>query len=151
MAFDGSTLGIDHGEKFIGLALSHGGVFVKPFQVIRRKSKADDFAKINGVILEHRINQIVLGLPPRPPDFVGYSQSDKVRNWAVYLQNAIPDDIPIYLWEEGLTSVDAESQLREVGKKAERVDAHAAALILQQCLDAIRERDAQPELFTGEE
>src|SRR5687767_4409478 len=140
-------LGIDHGTKVIGLALSQTGYFAKPLSVIYRKSKAEDFKRLNAILQEHRIKTIVLGLPPVPPDFVGHSQADTVRNWTGSLAAAIPEQIPIYFWDEGLTSEDAEAMLRDTGKSVERVDAHAAALILQQCLDALREGHPAPERF----
>ena len=142
--FDGAILGIDHGLKFIGLALSHNGVLASPLLVIQRKSKAEDFAKINQVIAEYSIKTVVLGLPPRPPDFVGHSQSDTVRIWAGRLAVAI-GDIPIYFWDEGLSSVDATGLLRETGRREERVDAHAAAVILQSCIDEVRNDKTIPE------
>jgi putative transcription antitermination factor YqgF len=144
------ALGIDHGMQFIGLAISRTGYFAEPLMVIRRKSKAEDFAKINEVIRRENIAAIVLGLPPRPPDFVGHSQSDTVRNWAGHLYRAIPD-LPIYFWDEGLTSFDAEAMLRETGKRVpQRVDAHAATVILQSCLDALREGQPLPDRFAPE-
>jgi RNase H-fold protein (predicted Holliday junction resolvase) len=58
----------------------------------------------------------------------------------------------VYLWDEGLSSVDAEEQLRDVGKRIpERVDAYAAAVILQSFLEAIREGATFPEPLSGDE
>lgn len=146
-SFDGAILGIDHGLKVIGLALSHTGYFADPLTVIHRKSKAQDFAKIREVIGKHKIENILLGLPPVPPGFVGHSQADTVRIWAGRLAEAVA--VPIYLWDEGLSSVDARAKLGETGaSQPERIDAHAAAQILQTCLDAIREGTGEPQLFT---
>ena len=148
-SFPGPILGIDHGLKVIGLALSKTGYFAKPHALITRKSKAEDFHKINQVIADEGITAIVLGLPPVPPDFVGHSQADTVRNWADYLANALKHDLPIYFWDEGLSSVDAETLLDATGQsRPDRVDAHAAAVILQSCLDALREGHPAPERFT---
>lgn len=143
--FEGAILGIDHGTKFIGVALSHSGEFAKPLSVIARKSKQADFEKLSLLIRQYEVQQIVLGLPPVPPDFVGHSQADTVRNWAKHLAEAL--QIPIYFWDEGMSSVDAETALRAVDKHLERVDAQAAALILQDCLDAIREGRGTPHRF----
>lgn len=143
-AWEGPFLGIDHGSKFLGLALSLSGEFARPYRVISRKSKAEDFQKIREIIQKEGVKTLVLGLPPRPPDFVGVSQSVVVRNWAGHLAAAIP--LPLYFWEEGFSSEDAEAILREVGKTVDRPDAQAAALILQACLDAVRGGE-QPERF----
>lgn len=136
--FEGAILGIDHGLKVIGLALSYSGALAKPYGLIHRTSKQADFAKIAKIIQKEHIQNIVLGLPPVPPDFVGFSQADKVRNWAGHLAQAIA--LPIYFWDEGLSSVDAEQHLRDIDQQVpERIDDHAAAVILQSCLDAVRE------------
>lgn len=142
-SFGGAVLGIDHGTKYLGLALSLNGEFARPLSVLKRKSKAEDFARLQQIIKEHDIAAILLGLPPVPPGFVGHSQADTVRLWAERLAEAIA--LPIYLWDEGLSSHDARHMLRETGERPpERIDAHAASLILQTCLDAIRERDTEP-------
>ncbi|HLA43006.1 MAG TPA: Holliday junction resolvase RuvX [Aggregatilineales bacterium] len=143
--FEGAVLGIDHGMQFIGLAISRTGNFADPLMVIKRKSKQQDFAKINEVIAREKITAIVLGLPPKPPNFEGHAQADSVRSWAQHLYEAVT--VPIYFWDEGLSSYDARDQLADVGKSAERVDAHAAAVILQQCLDALRDGHPAPEQF----
>jgi putative Holliday junction resolvase len=144
--FTGPVLAIDHGAKFIGLAISRALEFAEPLEVIARKSKAQDFARITAIIERESIQSILLGLPPTPPDFVGHSQADTVRNWAEHLQKAV--SAPIFLWDEGLSSVDAEARLADTGQRAERVDAHAAAVILQACLDSLRDDGPAPGQFT---
>jgi putative Holliday junction resolvase len=140
--FPGRLLGIDHGTKFIGLAVCDRiGMVASPLEVLRRKSRKEDFATINIIITRETIVAIILGLPPRPPDFVGTSQSDIVRRWGKRLAAVV--GVPVYLWDEGLSTVDAEDLLADAGKRRpERVDAYAAAVILQSFLDA--HRDGQP-------
>ena len=140
------VLCIDHGEKFIGLALSRSLQIAEPLLVIARKSKKKDFARINQIIAEHGIQSILLGLPPVPPDFEGHSQADTVRNWAEHLAGAV--DVPIFLWDEGLSSVDAEARLAEAGQQRDRVDAHAAAVILQSCINVLSDDGPAPQRFT---
>lgn len=143
--FPGRLLGIDHGTKFIGLAVCDRiGILASPLEVLRRKSRREDFDAINAVIARENIVAIILGLPPRPPDFVGTSQSDIVRRWARRLDAAV--DVSVYLWDEGLSTVDAEDLLADAGKqRPERVDAHAAAVILQSFLNALRQGHPWPE------
>jgi len=143
--FEGAILGIDHGLHVIGLAISRTGYFAEPLQIVKRKSKKEDFAQLRRLIDTHDIQQIVLGLPPKPPDFVGHAQADTVRNWAGYLAKAI--ELPIYFSDEGLSTYDADQLLDDVGKSPPRKDAHAAAVILQECLDRIRETGESPEQF----
>ncbi|NDJ84611.1 MAG: Holliday junction resolvase RuvX [Chloroflexi bacterium] len=149
--FPGRLLGIDHGLKYLGFATCDPtGLIATPLQVLERRSKREDFAIVNEIIAAQRSVAIVLGLPPRPPDFVGYSQADTVRNWAKHLWHAV--HIPIYLWDEGFSSVDAEAALQSAGKRPPgRIDAHAAAVILQTFLDAIREGRPWPAPFSGGE
>ncbi len=147
--FPGRLLGIDHGLKYVGLATCDRiGLIASPLTVLKRKSKAEDFAFINELIAAEQTVGVVLGLPPRPPDFVGHSQSDTVRLWGRRLAEVIT--VPIYLWDEGMSSIDAVERLRDAGKRVpEREDAHAAAVILQSFLDALREGAAWPEPLTG--
>lgn len=148
-SFPGRLLCIDHGIKYLGLATSDRiGLIATPFQVIKRKSRQEDFDKLQHIIATEDIAAIILGLPPRPPDFVGTSQSDIVRNWAQRLYKIV--DIPIYFWDEGMSSADAEDELREMGKRIpERIDDYAAAVILRQFLEAMREGQPWPEPFTS--
>ena len=149
--FAGRLLGIDHGLKYIGFASCDAiGLSATPLMVLARKSKKEDFAFINSLIEKEGFVGVILGLPPRPHDFVGYSQSDTVRLWAQRLSQAI--SIPIYLWDEGMSSMDAIEILKARGKKIpERIDAHAAAVILQTFLDAIHEGAPWPEAVSPTE
>jgi len=149
--FPGRLLGIDHGEKVIGFATCDAtGLIATPLNILKRKSKKEDFAFINQLIEQEKFVGVLLGLPPRPPNFVGHSQSDTVLLWGKRLVSAI--DIPVYLWDEGLSSVDAEERLRDIGKRIpERVDAYAAAVILQSFLDAVREGATFSEPLSGDE
>lgn len=145
--FPGRLLAIDHGTKYIGLAVCDRiGLLASPLRVFERKSRAEDFALIQQIIHDEDIVGIILGLPPRPPDFVGTSQSDIVRNWAKRFIKTI--DIPLYFWDEGMSSEDAETELRDLGKHVpERIDAYAAAVILRAFLEAMREGQPWPEPF----
>lgn len=143
--FPGKLLGIDHGLKIIGLATCDPtGLIAAPYGILERKSKQEDFGYLNRVIAQERIVGIILGLPPRPPDFEGFAQADKVKNWAQYLLGAV--SVPIHFWDEGLSSVDAETLLHMAGKRStQRIDAYAATVILQSFLDALREGFPFPE------
>lgn len=142
--FPGRLLGIDHGTQVIGLATCDRiGLIATPYSLIYRGTREEDFAIINEVIEEENIAGIVLGLPPRPPDFEGTSQSDIVRRWGRRLAAAV--SIEVFFWDEGLSSFDAEQLMIDVGKRRPaRIDAHAAAVILQSFLDAMREGHRWP-------
>lgn len=150
MTFPGRLLGIDHGLQVLGFATCDAiGLIAAPHSIRHRTSKQEDFAHINRLLEQERIAAIILGLPPRPPDFEGYSQSDTVRLWGQRLVASV--QVPIYLWDEGLSSVDAEEYLHTIGKRTpERIDAYAAAVILQTFLDAIREGMPWPDRLSAE-
>ncbi len=137
--FPGKLLGIDHGAKVIGFAsCDRIGLIAAPLTLHYRTSKREDFAFINTLIEKYAIVAIIVGMPPRPPDFVGHSQSDTVRLWGQRLAGAV--SIPVYFWDEGLTSVDAEALFHATDQAApDRIDAHAAAVMLQSFLDALRD------------
>lgn len=142
--FPGRLLGIDHGTQVIGLATCDRiGLIATPLRVWQRKSRREDFEFIQQVIHDENIVGVVIGLPPRPYDFVGTSQSDIVKRWARRLTRFI--DVPTYFWDEGLSTMDAEDLLNKAGKsRPDRVDAQAAAVILQTMLDYLREGQPFP-------
>ncbi|MCB9435872.1 MAG: Holliday junction resolvase RuvX [Anaerolineales bacterium] len=150
MDFPGRLLGIDHGLQVLGFATCDAiGLIATPHSIHHRTSKQEDFAHINRLLEQERIAAIILGLPPRPPDFEGYSQSDTVRLWGQRLAATI--QVPIYLWDEGLSSADAEENLHTIGKRVpERIDAYAAAVILQTFLDALREGTSWPDPLSAD-
>jgi putative Holliday junction resolvase len=139
VTFPGRLLAIDHGTKVIGLAICDPtGLVARPLHVLVRASKKEDFARINATIAEHDVKGVIVGLPVSPPDITGYTQADQVRRWAARLAAAIR--VPVYLWNERYSSQDAEEILTATGKPLpDRIDAVAAAVILQSFLDTLRD------------
>ncbi len=144
-SFPGRLLGVDYGLKVVGLAISDPtGLLARPLQLLYRRSKAEDFAAIRALAAEHDVVGLVVGLPLSPPDVTGYTQADRVRLWASRLAAAV--NLPVYLFDERYSSQDAEDIVREVGRTPpDRIDAVAAAVILQGFLDARREGLPWPE------
>ncbi len=138
--FPGRLLGIDYGLKIIGLALCDPtGLIARPYDLLHRTSKQADFALINALIAEHEIAACVVGLPESPPEITVYTQADRVRLWASRLAAAI--SVPVYMWNERYSTQEAEELLAEAeSERPDRVDAVAAAVILQGFLDALRDR-----------
>ena len=132
----GRLLGIDHGQRVIGLAISDPTQrLARPLQLFTRTTRVADFAALNSIVTEYQAVGIVVGLPETPPDFAGTSQSETVERWAARLAGQV--STPVYLWNETLSTDEAEHLL--VGgrhSRAERVDHVAAAIILQSFLDA---------------
>lgn len=141
----GRLLGIDHGLARIGLAVSDPtGNIARELSIIKRTSKQSDFAKINRAADEQHVVALVVGLPANLDAEPGaFTQADKVRNWVGYLRETTT--LPIVLWDEQLTSVDATELARQRRRKpSDPIDDLAARLMLQSYLDALRDGLAQP-------
>lgn len=140
----GRLLGIDHGRKVIGLAVSdRNGLLATPLQLLKRRSRKEDFVAIASLAEKEEAQEIIVGLPVPPPDFVGYSQANSVRLWASRLAGAVA--LPVRLWDETLSSVEARHLASESQQEhPERIDHLAAAVILQSYLDALRAGEATP-------
>ncbi len=134
-------LGIDYGERRVGLALSDPtGIIAQPLETLtRRKGKRAPVAPIARLVAEHAVAGIVLGLPLTPEG----NDSDwtrEVRDFGDAL--AERTGLAVVLQDERMTSVRAERAVRSLGlprrKREEkgRVDAAAAVLILQAYLDS---------------
>ncbi|MCX7919563.1 MAG: Holliday junction resolvase RuvX [bacterium] len=133
-----SILGLDVGEKRIGVAISAGdGNIAVPLKVLHRMSKEKDIREIKNIIAENKVTEIVVGLPRRL-DGTLQIQADKVQRFIQLLQEHI--DIPIHTWNEWLTSKEAERTLITADvsrqKRKQVIDKLAAVLILQGYLDA---------------
>src|SRR5687767_4718814 len=105
----GRLLGIDHGTKFIGLAICDAlWIAARPFEVLPRKTRVEDFARIHAILTRQQIAAIVVGLPEQPADHSSYSpqQANIVRRWARRL--AASANVPVYLWEEQFSTSEAE-------------------------------------------
>lgn len=137
----GKVMALDLGDKRIGIALSDTlRIIASGYEVWQRQSRREDFAHYAAIINQQEITLLVVGLPI-PLSGVEGSRAAWVRDYTAELQQHIA--IPVVFWDEALTSKQAEASLRERGKRGkklrQRVDAVAAAFILQSFLDAERE------------
>ena len=143
-------LGIDYGDERIGLAISdHEERMAFALATLSRKtlpSKEAFYAALLNIIEEHNAEGVVVGLPLPLTRQLDASQEPltcrKARNFAASLARRCP--VPIYLVNEALSSSEAESRLQEAGFKGqklkEKLDAEAAAVILQQFLNLPQEK-----------
>ncbi|MCZ2114797.1 MAG: Holliday junction resolvase RuvX [Anaerolineae bacterium] len=134
----GRVMALDLGEKRIGIAISDPTrTIASPHLVLNRKSRADDFARYNILIENQAVTLVVVGLPITLGGEEG-QRAAWVRDYAEDLGRNI--DVPIVYWDESLTTVAATEALHAQGRRGrklkERLDAVAAALILQSYLDA---------------
>jgi putative Holliday junction resolvase len=138
MEMKGKVMAIDLGEKRIGVAVSDATrTIAKAYGVLTRKSRQEDFQYYATVIAEQHVTLLVMGLPI-PLSGVEGQRAAWVRNYTAELGEFI--DTPIEFWDESFSTKQAEASLRARGKRgkqvSERVDAVAAAFILQDYLDA---------------
>jgi putative holliday junction resolvase len=134
----GKVMALDLGDRRIGVAVSDGlRMIASGYSVFERTSRATDFAHIQELVAAENITLLVMGLPTSLSG-EDSPQTAWVRDYTADLQNHL--DIPIIFWDESLTTKQAEASLRARGKRGrqikERVDAVAAAFILQSYLDA---------------
>ena len=135
------VLGIDYGERRLGLATSdETGTFAFPAGVIERTKVARDLAALRAVVQEREIDQIVLGLPLHLSGREGEA-AGAAREFAARVERDL--GLPVEWIDERFTTVDAERALREQGisgkrgkrKRKQLVDTTAATLLLRAWLD----------------
>lgn len=130
-------LGVDLGRARIGLALADDVLrTARPLRVVRRRAEAADLAEIAAAAREYEVERAVLGLPLHMDGTEGAS-ARIARAFAPKLSAAL--GVPVELFDERLSTFEAETRLRDRGLSVEearaRVDAEAAAVILQGWLD----------------
>jgi putative Holliday junction resolvase len=130
------SLGLDIGDKRIGVALSDpGGILASPLTVINRRDESRDIEAIIDIISQQRVGRVIVGLPHSLDGSLG-EQAEKVKAFTQRLASRI--QVPLEYRDERLTTVMAERLRRAAGDKKRRKardDAQAAALILQGYLD----------------
>ena len=138
MNFSGRILAIDYGTRRMGLAVSDSlGITAQGLETLERKNKRADFGRLERTIREYQVREIVLGNPLRMSGEES-TLSQKVAEFAEELRRRF--HLPVHLWDERLTSAEANRLLREaelsIKKRAQAVDRMAAVLILQSFMQA---------------
>ncbi len=132
-----AILGLDVGEKRIGVALADGPLAI-PLTVIDRAGEGADLERVLALAQEHGAERIVVGLPRSMDGSIG-RQAERVLAFSKGLSQHT--DIPVDTWDERLSTVAAERLLLDTGmkrgKRKEKRDAMAATIILQAYLDRI--------------
>ncbi len=133
----GRVLGIDPGTKRIGFAISDDMRWnARPLSVWKRRTIEEDVAHVRALIEEHEVIGVVVGVPYSLEGNETESTA-RARAFLDALRAALPE-LPIRERDEALTTWAATERMRELGiePKRELVDAYAAAVILQEELDA---------------
>ncbi len=138
-------LALDVGERRVGVALSDpSGAFALPLTAIRRTTLAADLDAVRALVQEYDAERIVVGLPISMSGNVS-QQTMAVQDFADALAAAVA--VPVDTWDERLSTAEAHRLLRSEDTEAKsrrkkrpvdkaRIDAAAAAVILQSYLNA---------------
>ena len=134
------VLGLDVGEKRIGIAISDGlGLTAQRLTLLDRRGAAQDVEAVKQLIGQHGVEALVIGLPLTLRGEQG-PQAKKVLAFCEALRQRTT--VPVHLLDERLTTVQGERALLETDtprrKRKLMIDQVAAQLILQQFLDARR-------------
>ena len=137
---DGRIMGLDVGDKTIGVAVSDlMGLTAQGVKTIKRVGKKKDIEALKEIIKERQVNKIVSGLPKNMNGTVG-AQGEKVQKFCELLKEET--NLPIEFWDERLSTVAAERTLIQGNVRRENrkgvIDMVAAVIILQGYLDRQR-------------
>jgi putative holliday junction resolvase len=136
----GRILGIDYGERRVGLAISDpSATIAQPLPtLIRRAGKRAPVGKIIDILQSHEVEEVVVGLPLT----LAGDDSDWTRTVREFAESlAARSGARVHMIDERLTSVRAERAIREMDLKKsqreqkERIDSAAAIILLQMYLD----------------
>ena len=141
-------LGLDYGSKTVGVAVSDPlGFTAQGVEIIRRKSEnkmRQTLARIEELIAEYQVEEIVLGLPKNMNNTLG-DRAEKSLELKETLERRT--GLPVVMWDERLTTVSANRVLMETGvrreNRKEHVDEIAAVFILQGYLDYLANKNEE--------
>lgn len=134
----GRLTGLDVGTRTIGLATCDASwTYATPAETLKRTKFTADLEALKGFIVRHSIAGLVVGLPLK----LDGSDSPRTQSVRAFARNLAPLGLPVLLWDERWSTVAVERAMIEAdmsrAKRAAKVDAHAAAHILQGAIDAL--------------
>ncbi|MDO4299453.1 MAG: Holliday junction resolvase RuvX [Lachnospiraceae bacterium] len=135
-------MGLDFGSKTVGVAVSDPlGITAQGVEIIRRESENKlrrTLARIEALAAEYQVTTFVLGLPKNMNSTLG-ERAEKSLAFKEMLERRT--GLPVVMWDERLTTVEANRTLMESGVRREHrkeyVDKLAAVYILQGYLDSL--------------
>jgi putative Holliday junction resolvase len=134
----GKLAGLDVGTKTIGLAICDAGWhFAGPVDTVRRTKFTKDLEIITKLIAREKIRGLVVGLPLN----MNGTDSPRTQSVRAFARNLASLELPLLLWDERWSTQAVERAMISAdvsrAKRAEKVDALAAAHILQGAIDAL--------------
>ncbi|NTV78380.1 MAG: Holliday junction resolvase RuvX [Clostridiales bacterium] len=141
-------MGLDFGTKTVGVAISDSLLFTaQGIEIIRREQEnklRQTLARIEALILEYEVSEIVLGLPKNMNNTLG-ERAEATLAFKEMLERRT--GLSVTMWDERLTTVAADNAMMEAGirreKRKEYVDEIAAIFILQGFLDLKRMKEGK--------
>ena len=138
LANGGKLAGLDVGTRTIGLAICDAGWhFAGPVETIRRTKFTNDLKVLESFISREKIIGLVIGLPLN----MDGSDSPRTQSVRAFARNLAPLALPMLLWDERWSTQAVERAMISAdvsrARRAEKVDALAAAHILQGAIDAL--------------
>ena len=135
----GALLGLDLGTKTIGIATCDAGWrYATPGKTLPRGKFTQDSVKLRDLVAGRSIGGVVIGLP-RNMDGSEGPRAQASRAYARNLSQVL--ELPILLWDERWSTSSAQGAMigqdMSRAKRAEKIDSHAAAVILQGAIDAL--------------
>lgn len=136
------AMGLDYGSKTVGVAISDPlGITAQGIETIHRKAEnklRQTLARIEALAKEYDVDRLVLGFPKNMNNTIG-ERAEKSLELKEMLERRT--GLPVILWDERLTTVEAERTLAESKVRREDrkkyVDKIAAVFILQGYLDSV--------------
>jgi len=134
----GTLLGLDLGEKRIGVAFVPAGPTIAfPVKTIEVKGREQVLAQIQKLVLEHKAEKVVVGLPKTLKGEIGIAAQKRIQEVEWYQSRLT---VPMVMWDERLSSKEVERMLISADVSRERrrevIDQLAAQRILQNYLDS---------------
>ena len=134
----GVLLALDLGTQTIGTAFCDAGWrFASAGRTLPRGKFARDLAALQALVAERTVAGVVVGLPLN----MDGSSGPRAQASRAYARNLAPLGLPVLLWDERWSTASAERAMIDQdlsrAKRAERIDSHAAAVILQAAIDAL--------------
>jgi putative Holliday junction resolvase len=134
----GKLAGLDVGTKTIGLAICDGGWhFAGPAETVRRTKFTADLGQLRAFVAREHVVGLVVGLPLS----MDGSDSPRTQSVRAFARNLAPLERPLLLWDERWSTQAVERAMIEAdvsrARRTQKVDALAAAHILQGAIDAL--------------
>ena len=148
----GRVMALDVGERWIGVALSDPcGVLAVPLTRISALPIEAAMEGVRRLVHEHQATMLVVGIPYSMDGTIG-KQAALVEDFAAKLRQSL--SLSVQTWDERLSTIAARSRLRATGsskgREKEKVDAEAAAYILEGYLERKRREEEDSQETAGD-